>query len=707
LNEQNAVPLIVLSLARDPVETINSILRRAGYPVHCTWIPSLRDLGDALTQLNPELLLCVDSGPENLVAAAGIRDHIAAAVPLIVIAESVDETRIAAALLGGARDVVSLSNPARLQAVMARELHTFRLERVLGTTVKSARDARRQLDTALQRSNDAIVQVQEGIAVDVNPSWLELFGFEDRAALVGQPIMDLFEESRHAALKGALAACLQGRWNDHALQLDAQLADGTTLAIELVLAMGEHDGEPCVQLIVPARQRDERRLAEELADAARHDPSTGLLYRGALLQELAARFATPMPGGVRYLALVRLDKFATIESDVGVTASEELLVEFAKLVKEQLNARDIAGRFGGVSFLVLLERGNERDIEAWSEQLVTKSAKNVVRIKDKTLSVTCTLGLSVVPPTDPDLDAAIGHAIASCRTGRQRGGNQAYTSARVDADQRVQSYDLVWVKHIKAALMENRFRLVQQPIASLQGDDPSMFDVLVRMIDHTGKEVLPAEFMAAAERNDLLKNIDRWVVGASLSFAAQNKPRCLFVRLSKETVNDPSFLGWLDNHIRTSRAEPARLCFQVPESVAAAHIEQSRALAAALRERGFRFALEAFGSGRDSHGLLTSLALDFVKVDGAIVQALAKDAELQSRVRNLVEAAALNKIQTIAERVEDANTMAVLWQLGVQYIQGYFVHAPEEVVLHSEPTTQTLRQTRQSFPDDPPAASRG
>jgi multidomain signaling protein FimX len=695
LNEQNAVPLIVLSLARDPVETINSILRRAGHPVHCTWIPSLRDLGDALTQLNPELLLCVDNGPESLLSAARIRDHIASAVPLIVIAEAVDETRIAAALLGGARDVVSLSNPARLQAVMARELHTFRLERVLGTTVKSARDARRQLDTQLQRSNDAIVQVQEGIAVDVNPSWLELFGFDDRAALIGQPIMDLFEESRHAALKGALAACLQGRWNDHALQLDAQLADGTTLAVELVLALGDHDGEPCVQLIVPARQRDERRLAEELADVARRDPSTGLLYRGPLLQELAARLAISVSGGVRYLALVRLDKFATIERDVGVCASEEFLIEFAKLLKEQLNARDIAGRFGGVSFLVLLERGNERDIEAWSEQLVAKSAKNVVRIKDKSLSVTCTLGLSVVPPTEPDLEAAIAQAIASCRTGRTRGGNQAYTSARVDADQRVQSYDLVWVKHIKAALMENRFRLVQQPIASLQGDDPSMFDVLVRMIDTSGKEVLPAEFMAAAERNDLLKNIDRWVVGASLSFAAQRKPGCLFVRLSKETVNDRSFLDWLDNHIRTSHAEPARLCFQVPESVAANHIEQLQALAIALRQRGFRFALEAFGSGRDSHGLLASVALDFVKVDGAIVQALAKDTELQSRVRNLVEAAARKKIQTIAERVEDANTMAVLWQLGVQYIQGYFVHAPEEVVMHSERTATTTQLSLQ------------
>ena len=111
---------------------------------------------------------------------------------------------------------------------------------------------------------------------------------------------------------------------------------------------------------------------------------------------------------------------------------------------------------------------------------------------------------------------------------------------------------------------------------------------------------------------------------------------------------------------------------------------QVTALAAALRERGFRFAIEGFGSGRDSMGLLESVPLDFVKIDGTVIQGLASDPQLQIQVRVLVEAARRRKVQTIGERVEDANTMAVLWQLGVQYIQGYFVNEPEEVVLRAE-----------------------
>ena len=683
MSEPNAVPLIVLSAARDPVETINSMLRRAGQPAHCTWIPALRDLGDALTQLNPELLVHVTASSEELAAAIRVRDQLAPGVPLLMLAPAADEARIAQGLALGARDVVTLANPGRLQAVLLRELRVFRTERALDATLKSAHDARSQLDTVLQRSNDAIIQVQEGIVIEANPAWLELFGVEE--GIAGQPVMDLFEESTHAALRGALAACLQGRWNDHPLRANALLADGSVLPIEITLALGEHESEPCVRLVVPSRPPEEGRVVQRTAAAApRPELRAGLLERGELLEALSARLATPSAGGRRCLALIRLDKFAALERVVGATASEEILLDVGRILRETLSPKELAGRFGGVRFLVLLERGNENDINAWSERLLTRLQRHVMRIRDKSVSVTCTIGLSVVSPGDVDLDAVVADALECARRGVARGGNQSITSDRADTDSRVMSYDKVWVKHIKAALMENRFRLVQQPIASLQGEDPGMFDVLVRMIDNQGKEVLPSEFMAAAGRNDLLKNIDRWVVGASLSFAAQRKPECLFVRLSRETARDSGFTAWLDNHLRSSRAEPQRLCFQVTEESAASYVPQVRALAAALRERQFRFALEGFGSGPGSMGLLESLPLDFVKIDGTLIQGLAGDPQLQIQVRALVEAARRRSILTIAERVEDANTMAVLWQIGVHYIQGYFVNEPEEVVLRAE-----------------------
>jgi diguanylate cyclase (GGDEF)-like protein/PAS domain S-box-containing protein len=681
LTGQNAVPLIVLSAVRDPAEAVNTALRRVGQPVQCTWLPTLRDLGDALTQINPQLVIHAADKDEELAAAIAIRDQLAPAVPLLLLANDLDETRAAAAMKLGARDLITLTNPERLQAVVMRELAAASTQRSLATALKSAHDARTQLDTVLQRSNDAIIQVQEGIVVDANPAWLELCGVEE--GIAGQPVMDLFEESTHAALRGALAACLQGRWNNHPLRANALLGDGTVLPVEVSMALGEHEGEPCVRLVVPSRRREELKAAPA-ARVQAQAVNDGLLPRAELLAALAERLSRPSPGGMRCVAVIRPDKFAALERIVGVTASEEVFIEQARLIRESLHPKELAGRFGGLRFLALLERGNENDITAWAEQLLERVQKHLMRVDEKEVSVTCSIGLSVVTPGHARLDAVILDALECCRKGVTRGGNQSLMSDRADTENRVMSYDKVWVKHIKAALMENRFRLVQQPIASLQGEDPGMFDVLVRMIDHQGKEVLPSEFMAAAGRNDLMKNIDRWVVGASLSFAAQRKPECLFVRLSRETARDPGFLEWLDNHLRSSRAEPRRLCFQVSEESAASHLSEIKALATRLRERRFRFALDSFGSGRDSGGLLEAVPLDFVKIDGTLVQGLRGDPKLQLRARTLIEAATRLSIQTIGERVEDANTMAVLWQLGVQYIQGYFVNQPEEVVLRAE-----------------------
>jgi diguanylate cyclase (GGDEF)-like protein/PAS domain S-box-containing protein len=683
LDETTAVPVLVHSATRDPVEALNSMLRNGGLAAHCTWIPGVQDIGDALEQLNAELLVCYMTPAAELADVATIRDQVAPNVPLLVVRDRIDETVMGEDARRGARDTVSFSHPERLQSVLRRELRAFRLERTLTSTLRAAQDYRSQLDTVLHRSNDAIAQVQEGIVVDANASWLELFGFDDAAAIVGQPVMDMFEPATHASLKGALAACLQGRWRDHTLRADAIIADGSVVQLELVLAHGEFEGEPCVRLIVPARRRDEQQLEAELGAAMRIEASTGLWTRRHLLHELQTRLATPMRGGVRFLACIRPDRFRNIERQVGILGGDEFLAEFAGLVNSQLGPHDLAGHFGGTSLLVLIERGNPRDAEAWAESVVERVARHRFQFDDQSVQASCTVGLGLVPYADPNLNAAVFDALDAARRGRDRGGNQVVTIDRADHDTRVQAYDQVWVKHIRAALMENRFRLVQQPVASLRGGEHKIFDVAIRMVDTQGKEVLPSEFLPAAGRNDLLKNIDRWVIGASLSFAAKRQPDLLFVRLSTDSVADPALLPWLATQLRATGTDPQRLCLQVTEEAALHQSQQVRQLAVALRELRVRFAIEHFGTGTNSMSLIDSLPLEFIKIDGALMQGLAGNAELQQRVRAIAEAAARHNVQTVAERIEDANTMAVVWQLGVQYIQGYLVHAPEEVVLKS------------------------
>jgi diguanylate cyclase (GGDEF)-like protein/PAS domain S-box-containing protein len=685
VSEQGAVPMIVMTRSQDHVEAINSTLRKAGHPVHCTWLPDARDLGDALTQLNPEMLVAFTDEPGiDLAAIMKVKLQSAPEMPVLIVRENIDETAIAEAMRVGAQDAVSLANRSRLQSVATRELRAYRLERALSTTLSSAREYREQLQNFLEGSADAITHVQEGIIVDANRAWLELFGYSGDDALTGTPLMDLFEQETHPALKGALVACLQGKWTDHALKVQALLSDGSTLGLELTLMKADYENEPATRISIPANKKKDVDLEARLDEAVKNDASTRFLQQRYLIAEVRERCAVGIKGGVRQFAHIKPDRFADIQHSIGILASEDFMVQLADLLRTQLTPTDLCGRFGGNGFLVMLERGTARDVETWAENVAKRVNAHTFSIDDKTISATVTVGLGLLPPANPDVAAAIGDAVSATRRGRELGGNQMYVVDKSDTDTRVQAYDKIWVKHIKSALMENRFRLVQQPIASLLGEDKGMFDVLVRMLDEQGSEVLPAEFIAAAERNDLMKNIDRWVIGASLSFAANRKAACIFVRVSKDTVLDKSIIGWLQTQLKSLRIEPARLCIQVTEEMATQYIKPTIEFAENLRKLGFRFALEHFGTGRDPLKLLADIRMNFIKVDGSLMQGLSTNQLQQQRVKGLVEAAKRKGVETVAERVEDANTMAVLWQLGIEFIQGYFVNAPEDVTMSGD-----------------------
>jgi len=291
-----------------------------------------------------------------------VRDRLAPTVPVLVLAPTADETRIAAAMALGRtrrRHAGQYRAPAGSDAARAAGL-SHRAHARCHAEIRA--EARSQLGTVLYRSNDAIIQVQE-----------ESCRRESRlaravrveAGIAGEPVMDLFEDSTHAALRGALAACLQGRWEGGSPVAGQRAAWRWQRAAHRDDARArEHEEEPCVSLMVPSRPREERLTFERHSSAA--ETGGALLPRPELLQALAQRLATPAPEACRCIALIKLDKFADLERVVGATASEDILVEFARLLKDTLHPKELAGRFSGVRFLVLLERGNEHDINAWA-----------------------------------------------------------------------------------------------------------------------------------------------------------------------------------------------------------------------------------------------------------------------------------------------------------------------------------------------------
>ena len=675
---QAQVPLIVLTGREDDVELINRSLRDGGHPVHCHWVPKVDALAGALDSYDPQLLwFFPDSLPTPIREVARIRQQTARMVPLVVVSQAAKETDIADAMLAGAQDLVSVGQPERLRSVAERELRAFRLERALNETLHSATQYKRQLKAFMAGSIDAIAYVQEGILVEVNQAWADLFGQPDAASMLG-PLMDVFDSSSQVPLKGALVACAKGQWTSEALKVNAVTADGSTLPLSLLFETTSFEDEPAVKLSVP-RQASLSEPEELVEQAVHKDPMTGFYHRRRFLEVLTDRLDTA-PRSIRALAYIRPDKFGDIEDQIGPIASEEILVQMAEELRSLAHPGDLYGRFGGQVFTMLLDRGTLRDIEAWAQNAVARIAARIFEVAPHTLSATCTIGLAEIGPGKDGIEALMVEAKRANQRGRERGGNQVVLEETSDHSTRVQRFDELWVQQIKSALMENRFRLAHLSVANLIGEPKTMFDTVIRMIDAQGAEVPATDFTPAAGRNRLLRSIDRWVIGASLAFCATQEADCVFIKLSSESVIDKTLLEWLVKAVRSSTVEPARLCFQVSEEDATQYLSQTKTLAEELKALGHLFAIEHFGIGHDSQRILTQTPMQYLKIDGSLMQSLATDHALQEKVRGFISVAQKRNIQTIAERVEDANTMAVLFQLGAAYMQGHYVHEPDVVL---------------------------
>jgi diguanylate cyclase (GGDEF)-like protein len=678
---QAPVPLIVLSGREDDVELVNRSLRDGGHPVRCHWVTELDALAGAIDDHDPQLLCFFpDSLPASIRAIAKIKQQAAGAVPLVVVSKAAEESDIAEALLAGAQDLVSLGQTERLRSVAERELRAFRLERALNETLLSAHQYKKQLKAFMAGSVDAIAHVQEGIVVDANQAWADLLGHGQADGLVGAPLMDLFDGASQAALKGAVVACGRGQWGGESIKVVATTASGERLPIELALEATTIDGEPAVKLSVPRPPSDTREPEELIEQAVHKDATTGFYHRRRFLEVLTDRLDTAARGGVRVLAYIRPDKFREIEEQIGPLASEDVLVQIAEQLRKLTQPNDLYGRFGGQIFTLFLERGALRDVEAWAQNALARIAERIFESAHNTLSVTCTIGLAEVGPTTERLDTLIAEARRANQLGRDQGGNRVVLQQTSDESTRVQRFDEIWVREIKSALMENRFRLAHLPIAGLSGEHKVMYDTVLRLVDPQGDEVAATEFMPAAMRNRLLRAIDRWVIGASLAFCSKTQLDCVFVKLSGESLIDRTLLDWLLKAVESSSVTPQRICFQVSEENATQYLAQTQTLATELRSAGHRFAIEGFGVGRDSGRIMAQTPMDYLKIDGSLMQSIASDVMLQEKVRVYVHAATNRGIPTIAERVEDANTMAVLFQLGVAYMQGHYVHEPEVVL---------------------------
>lgn len=683
MNDTAVVPVIVLSRHEDHAEFINRILRNGGRAAYVTRLDDAGDLPGLLASRQFELIVAFADESDTLLAAAvSVLAASGADIPLVSCREQVDEDGIADDIAAGAQDAASLQRPDRLLAVLERALRLGRLDRTLRDTLDSASSYREQLRSVMAGTADALAHVAEGIIIDANRAWAQLFGFDDEQELAGLTFMDLFAPEHQSAIKGALVACSQGRWRiDEPLKATGINRSDKPVSLLLELEQASFDDEACVRVRVPARvEEDDAALGERLQNALRLDQGTGLYGRRHLLEAFETRLAEEPPAGVQALVLFTLDDLRGIQRQVGVRRLDLVLAGFADLLRDAAQARDLYGRIGTGEFGALVARGTRRDLRAWAQSVIAKVGRTLFEAGGKSVSLSVSAGIAVADRRGLDLDLLHAEASEAILKATEFSTGQVGMSRHEEDSTRMEEQDQLWIKRIKKALIDNRFRLADQPIASLTGEAKDLHDLFVRMIDEQGDEVLPAQFIQAAERNRLIKNIDRWVIGAAMSYCRARPGTTVFVRLSRDTMLDGMLPAWLETCRKNAHLDEGAIVFQVAEEVVASQLKQTIDMATRLRRIGFGFSIEGFTAGAQWAQLLGLIPIDYLKIDGSLMQGLAGDEPLQERVKAIVTEARARGVKTIAERVEDANTMAVLWQIGVHYIQGYQVREPEVVL---------------------------
>ncbi len=691
MNERQGISIAVLTENQDDVEVVNGTLRDAGHIAHCHWIATPKQFSDTLKSGDIELVIVNGDGyPDTVRQAIKQKDAYIPEVPVIVFANTVNENRIQEVMRDGACDLVSLDKKKRLQSVVTRELRAFRVERALNSTLNSATEYRKQLNDFMQGSTYAIALVQEGIIAEVNNSWLKLFKSEGKDEFLGLPLMDNFEPESQAAIKGAIIATTKGKWRrDERLTAKSRNTGSDLVELQIEFQLTEYDDEPCVQIRIAPLEKAPEEPTKLVHEALKRDPTTLFFHRAQFIERLTKRLKRKPKSGLHVLAYIKPDDFSEVKNKVGVLASEEILSQFSEEVRKRMHPRDVAGRFEGTVLMALLERGNERDGEVWAQQLVDHVQSYKFVIDEQEVSLTCTVGVCAVSGVYSTLDELISAVANAHDQGKQGGGNAAYLEESTDEDTRMRKYDAIWVKRIKAALMDNRFRLAQLPIAGLRSDSINMCDMLIRMIDEQNNAILPSEFLPAAERNNLMKTIDRWIITASADYCAEHSADRVFVRLSRQSIQDPSLIEWMKKEFTKRMFEPARMCVQVPEQDAAKYIKQTKQAVDKFRKLGVAFALEHYGVDKNRFQILDILKPDYIKIDGELMHSLTTDTAMQESVRQVCRAADQRDIETIAERVENANAMAVLFQLGVHFMQGHYVHEPEVVLQEAASVAHT------------------
>ena len=384
---------------------------------------------------------------------------------------------------------------------------------------------------AMQSLAEAIVATDlEGRLTFLNPAAEQLLGVA-RAQALGRLLEEtvgLMDQNDRKLLADPVREAVGGNGSPHNLSRRAVLlgkASGEERAIELAASPLRVDGEVVGAVVLLHDVTELRGLHRQMSYQATHDALTGLVNRREFERRLEEAADTARRGEATHmLCYLDLDRFKIVNDSSGHLAGDSMLREVAKLLREAVRDSDTVARLGGDEFGMLLVGCPLEKARQIAEDVCRSVAAYRFVWHDRVFNIGVSVGLIEVGREAGTVEQLLAAADSACYVAKKEGaGRVAVYSARDEALARG-SGEIEWLQMLQGAIKEERFALYYQPIVAAHGtesDGPSM-EVLLRMLDETGQEIQPSEFVPSAERFRLMASVDRWVVQTTLQALSRN-----------------------------------------------------------------------------------------------------------------------------------------------------------------------------------------
>ena len=459
------------------------------------------------------------------------------------------------------------------------------------------------------------------------------------------------------------------------------------LAIELSAAPIYDRKQNIIGAVLVIKDISEMRaLTNELAHQARHDSLTGLLNR----REFENRLEQTINEIRRYydeqawFCYLDLDQFKIINDTCGHLAGDELLKQIAFKLISITRDVDHLGRMGGDEFTIVLKRCDKVTANKIMERIRNELHDMRFCWDNKCFTITVSIGIVEITPQCGNVYDVLKAADTACYIAKEEGRNRIHMFDEDDKVYTQRQGEMEWVHRIYRAIETGQFVLFYQEIKNLNKEETCLHgELLIRMLDDDGNIVPPYSFIPAAERYNLMSEVDRHIVHMALSTISRYYDNPLVrdgmfsINLSAQSLSDDEFLNFVLLQLATTKVQPSNLCFEITETAAISNLVKATTFITTLKEKGCYFALDDFGSGLSSFAYLKNLPVDFIKIDGGFVKSMLTNALDHALVSSVNQIGHVVGMQTIAEFVETKEIEDRLHQIGIDFAQGYGIARPE------------------------------